>query len=177
MNDVSVNERRHRGLAIGGFAAALVLACGGTAVGATMVTSKMIKNDTIKPVDLSFEVGQDASTLAAPVKLGRDQQELLTTTLTVDDEGGAGIAEAFVELRNAGPNPATISVVLVHQQEPKHSTTVTTTLKAGERTSVPVGLLCDGMPAGEQTVKVTAGGLEGVVAESAFLSASTLPQL
>ena len=177
MDDVSRNERRTRGLTVGGLAVALVLACGGTAVGATMVTSKMIKDDTIKPVDLSFEAGQDAATLAEPVKLTRTQQQLLTATLTVDDEGGAGIAEAFVELRNSGPSPATISVVLLHQQDPDRSTTVTTTMKAGERTSVPLGLPLDGLPAGEQTMKVTAGGLDGVVVESAFVSARVLPKL
>ena len=177
MSDVSTTERRTRALTIGGLAAALVLACGGAAAGATMVTSKMIKDDTIKTVDLNFETGQDASSLADPVKLTRDQQAILTTTLSVDDEGGAGIAQAFVELRNSGPNPATISVFLVHVQNQKHSSIVTTTLKAGERTSVPIGLLCDGLPAGEQTMKVTAGGLDGVVVESAFLSATAAPQL
>ena len=177
MNDATRTERRTRGLTIGGLAVALVLACGGTAVGATMVTSKMIKNDTIKPIDLNFETGQDASTLTSPVKLERDQQQILTTTLTIDDEGGAAVAQAFVELRNSGPNPATISVFLTHEQDPKHTTTVTTTMKAGERTSVPVGLLCNGLPAGEQTVEVTAGGLAGVVVESAFLSVSVAPNL
>ncbi len=177
MNEAPSTQRRTHKLAIGGLAVALVLACGGTAVGATLVTSKAIKNDTIKPVDLNFVTGQDASTLATPVKLTKAQQELLTTTLTVDDAGGAGIAQAFVELRNSGPNPATISVVLVHQQDPSHTQTVTTTLKAGERTSVPVGLLCDGFKPGNQTVELTAGGLDGVVVESAFLSASAAPQL
>jgi hypothetical protein len=172
-----MTERRTRRLAVGGFVVALLLGCGGTAVGATMVTSKMIQDDTIKRVDLNFETGQDASSLASPVKLTRQQQQILTTTVTVDDEGGAGIAEAFVELRNSGPNPATISVVLVHQQDAAHTTTVTTTLKAGERTSVPLGLLCDGLPAGEQTVKLTAGGLDGVVVESAFLSTSVAPNI
>jgi hypothetical protein len=177
MSELSASSQRTRRLAVGGFALALILGCGGTAVGATMVTSKMIKNDTINPVDLGFATGQDASTLTAQVKLTRTQQQLLTTTISVDDEGGAGIAQGFVELRNAGPNPATISVVLVDQQDSSHSTTVTTTLKAGERSSVPLGLLCDGLPAGDQTVELTAGGLDGVFVESAFLSASVAPHI
>ena len=174
MNAVPETDRRHRRLAAGGFAVALVLACGGTAVGATMVTSKTIKDDTIKPVDLDFEIGQDAAALTSPVKLTRDQKKVLATTLSVDDGGGTGIAQAFVELRNPTPNPATVSVLLVHEQDPRKRSIVTATIKVGERVSVPIGLTAQ-LPAGQHTFKVTAGGQAGIAVETVFLSASATP--
>lgn len=170
--------RRSRLVVLGGLSAVLVLACGGTAVGATMVTSKMIKNDTIKTVDLNFPVGQDASSLPGSVKLvSTKPQQILATTLTLDDAGGSGIAQGFVELRNSGANPVTVAVTLVHEQDPSHTSSVTATLKTGESKSVPVGLLCDGMPAGDQTVQLSVTGASGVVVESAFLSAMAGPQI
>src|SRR4051794_40558015 len=175
MSETTRTERRRSRLAIGGLAAALVVACGGTAVGATLVTSKTIKNDTIKRIDLAFETGQDASSVTGPVKVNKDQQQIVDTTLTVDDEGGSGIAQGFLELRNPTSHPATISVVLVHQQEPAHTSSVTATLKVGESTSVPVGLLCDGLPAGEQTVQLKVVGATDLIVESAFLSAIASP--
>ena len=174
----STRPRRSRLVVLGGLGAALVLGCGGTAVGATMVTSKMIKNDTIKPVDLNFSVGQDATSLASPLKLsGSKEQQVLATTLTIDDAGDSGIAQGFVELRNSSGNAATVAVTLVHQQDPTHASSVTTTLRVGESKSVPVGLVCDGLPAGDQTVELSVIGAAGVVVESAFLSAVAGPQI
>lgn len=177
MSDSIPTPRRSRLVVLGGLSAALVLASGATAVGATMVTSKMIKNDTVRTVDLNFPVGQDASSLPDKVTLtGPKPEPVLAATLTVDDAGGSGIAQGFVELRNSTGNAATVEVTLVHQQDPTHTSSVTTTLKVGESTSVPVGLLCNGMPAGDQTVQLSVTGVSGIVVQSAFLSAIAGPR-
>ena len=176
--EAPTSPRRSRVVVLVALSAVLLLACGGTAVGATVVTSKMIKNDTIKTIDLDIPVGQDASSLPASVRLDSTKpQQVLATTLTVDDAGGSGIAQGFVELRNSGASPVTVAVTLVHEQDPQHTASVTATLKTGESKSVPVGLLCNGMPAGDQTVQLSVTGDSGVVVESAFLSAIAGPQL
>jgi hypothetical protein len=96
--------------------------------------------------------------------------------LSVDDEGSSAVAQGFVEVRNRTSNPATIELFLTHEEEPSQSSSVTATLKVGESVSVPIGLLCAGLPAGDQTVQLTVGGAPDVVVESAFLSAIASPQ-
>ena len=177
MAEERTTSRRGQVLGAIGLAVGLVVGGTGAAVGAALVTSEDIKNDTIKRVDMNFASGQDAVGLSKPVILTKDQEQIVEATLTVDDAGGSGIAHGFVELRNRTPNPVTVAVGLVHTEEPSHNTSVTTTLKVGESKSVPIGLLFNGMPAGEQTVRLTAGGAADVVVESAFLSVMTGPAI
>jgi hypothetical protein len=177
MTEERATSRRGQVLGAIGLVVGLVVGGTGAAVGAALVTSKDIKDDTIKRVDMNFETGQEAALLTGPVILSKDQEKIVSTTLTIDDGGGSGIAHGFVELRNRTPNPVTVAVGLVHTEEPSHNTSVTTTLKVGESKSVPIGLQCNGMPAGEQTVKLTAGGAADVVVESAFLSVMTGPEI
>lgn len=172
---VRPGERRPAVLVLAGVAAGLVVGGGGAAVGGALVNSKAIQDDSLRRVDLNFEVGQDASTLAAPVTLTKAQQDVLATTLNVDDKGASGVGQAFVELRNPTGQAATVTLLLVHLQDPDHTSTVHATLAPGDVTTVPVGLLCNGMPAGKQTVQLRAGGAAGVVVDSAFLSAIASP--
>ena len=156
-------------------AVVLVALVGGSATAATVITSKMIKNDTIKPVDLNFVLGQRAAVLSTPTPIiGPDYVSVLTDQMVVDDGGGTATAQADVQLSNATLKPITVTVRLAHVQDSNHTSSFVTVVPAGSTVSAPAGLLCDGFPAGKQTVELSVNG-DGITVDHALLTMIATP--
>jgi len=153
----------------------LVVLVGGGASAATLITSRMIKNDTIKPVDLNFVVGQKGVLLSTPTPIiGPDFVAILDDQMTVNDGGGTATAHADVQISNTTLKPITATLRLTHLQDPGHTTDFVSTIPAQTIMSVPAGLLCDGFPAGKQTVELSVNG-DGLTVDHALLTMAAAP--
>src|SRR6478735_6736691 len=109
---------------------AFLLGTSSVAVAAAVVTSRTIKNDTIKPVDLNFVVGQEAAHVTTPVVLSSEFTQVLQTTMTVDDGGGLAVAQADLSLTNSGGSPVLVTLRLTHKQDPDHTESYDVTVPA-----------------------------------------------
>jgi hypothetical protein len=136
-----------------GYIALFVALSGGVAyaqLGRT-ITSSEIKNDTIRAADLNYPVGGDAVTTNKVVAVTGSFRTISHTTLSVNDKGGLGVAQAAVEISNDSGTPADVQIRLQHQGHAAHTATFTETVPAGAMVTVPATFVCK-LPAGKQTI-------------------------
>ena len=162
-------------LVLSAFVATSILSAGTGAIAATVITSANIKDDTIKPVDLAFPVGQEAEALKdADITLEKGFTKILSATYTNDDVGLA-TGYGIVEVENPTLEPIYVTVRMQHKGEPEHTTEFSFTLGPGETESAPASIRCDGFPAGRQTVIMSVSGQGASIADSS-LSILATPQ-
>lgn len=156
----------------------LALSATGGAVAGTLVTSKLIKDDTIKPRDLDYVTGVEASRLANPLELTTASTKVLAATMHVDDMGGMAVAHAVLSLSNTTDDAIDVELRLVHQQDPDHVEVFTVTVPAQGSVSSPASIRCNAFPTGDQTVTLSVDpGAGGVIVERAVLTMVAGPHL
>jgi hypothetical protein len=143
---------------------------GGVAYAAGMVTSQDIKNDTVRPVDLNMPIGAKPNELHGPVSLTGGFQPVLHTTVSPDDGGGLGVAQAVVELHNASDKAVTVRVRLIHVGAPGQTRTVSTYLPASATTTAPAMMSMEGLGTGKQTVLLKVSAPDGVAVDVVWAS-------
>ncbi|MDQ3728834.1 MAG: hypothetical protein M3355_04535 [Actinomycetota bacterium] len=157
---------------------ALFFALGG-GVAYAAIDSGDIKNDAVKVRDLNFPVGGDGVTTAEKVNLSPKAgfTTVAKTTLGVDDKGGSAVAQAAVELTNNSGESADVVVRLIHQGHPEHTANFTTTVPAGGSQSTIGAFVCDGFPAGDQTILLKLSGPASVSVGQRTLAAQVVPEI
>lgn len=158
-------------VAVGALAVAFTVG-GGVAYSAGLVTSKDIKNDTVRSVDLNVPVGATGEEAAAPVPLTEKPQSVLKAKLVGDDGNGQGLAQAVVEIQNNSGKSAQVVLSLTRVGDPKNSQSFAVFVPVGATTTAPALL---GFPTGDQTVVLKASGPSGVTVTSAQLALSAYP--
>ena len=140
---------------------ALILGTG-AAYAAGEITSRDIKNDTIRAADLDLPLGAGEIELEKPVSLTGGFQSVLSLTVSPDDGGGIGLVQAVVELHNTSQKAAEVRVRLVHSGAPGQTRTYSVFLPAGTTTTAPATIAIDGLSAGKHTFALKASAPDGV---------------
>jgi hypothetical protein len=141
----------------------VALATGGGAAYATgLVTSQDIKNDTVRSVDLNMPIGAKPSELDKAVPLTGGFQTILRTTVSPDDGGGLGVAQAVAEMHNTSGKAAQVRLRLIHVGAPGQTRTFSVYLPAGTTTTAPGMIVIRGLGTGKQTFLLKASAPDGV---------------
>lgn len=148
---------------------------GGVAYAGGLVTSKDIKNDTIRSVDLNIPLGSVGSSLGKDVPLTNKFQTVLSTGSVVDDGGALGMAQAVAEVQNTSAKDAAVDLRLIHVGHPKQTRTFTVYVPAGATTSGTVQVLCNGIRAGKNAFVLEAAAAHGVTVTDATLFGNYAP--
>ena len=106
---------------------------GGAAYAATLVTSKNIKNDTVRVIDLDFPIGAKVSELKSPVPLLGEFETVLSTTVTPNDGGALGVVQAVAVLQNTSNEALEARLRLSHKGSPQETRVSLSTCPPGQR--------------------------------------------